>query len=876
MILSGIASVVEQITDRIILKKITPIIAFLKTLTSKIIEESLDILTFVNLILALVNAKSIFYILSLITNIILLFDRLMRNFSMKDTIQATFTEQFKKLGKIITPTIQVVPQLPTQYHADADNIMRDYRIVDYLIDIERTDSAKMSVFLFGDEVYVPGLVKVLDPDVIQFLNLCPEYGITHYLDLLPQRFKPKYEIAKNKFITRDKMINDEILDVHLQWMATGLEFVEGHFLIDHLSELLDPQESLVEEIGEEQGDNILSRLIDFFSNIFKLPLDRCTKFFMMANLRNFNTVISAGMNFKKIALALLNFCPAFMQEYFNPDLKKNWLKKELQKSNSKCALLTKAAIQVSVDVESNESKEVIAESRAYARTLMNELQRELIVMGIGMDVDILRWLKILKDIIGTAGTTKQRDKEPFCVRFTGNPGCGKSTYWPVFVSPLFSDHSVTEISRDLTYTRNPGMPFWDGYMPDNHKIILYDDFGQDAKEEDYLELITVVSKCNFIPNFASVDPTNTMTGCKGQVADPKLVVLLTNQNRVNNSVAVKSAQAVERRPHITVEIGDAMHGIPMPPDEVKATIYARSDPKSSLYQVKPIAIVTGFVEVQKAILRAYREFCNVNRKINLEQDIYKYVGKDGLNIIGNSQSLEETFIDIIYNAWYMGAVLSGVGHGLGIAAGFATYGFLQFSLQALTEFFKPAKPLMDKQTTIFLAACGGALVSVLWFSGLLKKMSSGWGKKMFNLFMADWDGEDQSSTTNTKAAPAGKLVSGRAQSSSEVENIEKHIANNMATLKVGPKSLQCLFIKGRYFITVRHVFIDSDLTTDRERKLIDDTFDYFEDDTPMYLTFANGNVIEQKFKKNRMKEMFNDGDPLADVMMYECDTLVPM
>lgn len=144
---------------------------------------------------------------------------------------------------------------------------------------------------------------------------------------------------------------------------------------------------------------------------------------------------------------------------------------------------------------------------------------------------------------------KARTREPFTFKVWSAPGIGKSTFWPLLLTPLLED-SVKTIT-DKTYVRNPRVEYWEGYDPKVHKIILYDDAFQDTEEDDVSELVALISRAAFIPNYA-FNTTEAQPG-KGTQADPSFVVLLSNQDKINPK-SINCAGAINRRKHIDIQV----------------------------------------------------------------------------------------------------------------------------------------------------------------------------------------------------------------------------------------------------------------------------------------------------------------------------------
>jgi len=132
---------------------------------------------------------------------------------------------------------------------------------------------------------------------------------------------------------------------------------------------------------------------------------------------------------------------------------------------------------------------------------------------------------------------------PFVVTIRGPPGTGKSSSWYLPISGITGGTSAT--LHQMAYVRNTASDFWDGYNPEKHHILLYDDFAASIDDPCIGELMQTVSSNQYLPPFASID--NLDCGIKGTSCTPKIVVLLTNFHNYDHCKQIASRVAVMRR-----------------------------------------------------------------------------------------------------------------------------------------------------------------------------------------------------------------------------------------------------------------------------------------------------------------------------------------
>lgn len=155
-------------------------------------------------------------------------------------------------------------------------------------------------------------------------------------------------------------------------------------------------------------------------------------------------------------------------------------------------------------------------------------------------------LKDLERLLSVPLPPVARKHEPFCVRFWGKPGTGKSRAVPTIVGPVMGCKTQEEFYQK-TFCRNM-QEYWDGVGV--RQCILYDDFGQNrAEPTDLLELILLVSAAPFMANMANINGTTP----KGISLDPKIVIVNSNRE-TDYTASVTEPEAISRRFHVIVVV----------------------------------------------------------------------------------------------------------------------------------------------------------------------------------------------------------------------------------------------------------------------------------------------------------------------------------
>jgi len=872
-------------------------------------DDYLDYLTIANLLWTIFETNSKMLRLSAVANLSLLIHRVYRKYKLDKEEDADEKLVEKREEEGFVGTTRLIPELPTQYYLDTVE--------------ERCDSAEYySEIAVGKEVYV--VFKGL-PIKAQFKQTDATQAI--FRAATKSNVKVQALFGPDKVVIAQFLAKGLLEDQADEWFYINSVYNvqkdvvqrEFMFLFKLFDMVANPEPGEVEGTKEGvcQGFD-LAGIISTTCEWLCLPITAAKNFFLLDKMRSFNTISASVVNFRRFMAWFISFMPECIKNYFSPMLAKEWLSKQCQDINSPAAQAMIASLEVSVAVESFMGNDVIEMAKKKATEKLIEFQKQLITEKIIADSTILRWIKELKAIAGATATGEQRKREPFCIRISGAPGVGKSTYWGAMVSGLFKGIDIDKIVNYYTYSRQPGMDYWDGYNPKQHKIILYDDFGQAADDAEYLEFIELVSKAAFLPNFADIDPNNVMTGCKGTQGDPKIVVLLTNCASINSSVAIKAAGAVERRPHINIDLVKCDFGRVDIWNSMQANIDGR---RTDVRMPQERAVrVEGLRGIQKAIVDAYIQYLKANVIIENVMSTLAYDGNDGIDILNNSFDKlveEKTHMrskpqlteistkeveqesELEYESGSEGSTEGTCEAGPGV-------GELLFNSLILIGAFKIG------QNVVYPAAAGmtrftirvwNATVGRIWtffqcdqfptakviptlltctFAGvmILGLMYAG---SVLSSLITGYFGEAESGTTVTKGVTAPKIISraqhARLEGESDADRIGRIIRKNQVNVKSSKWTLSGLFVKGRLLLINRHFFTDPTKCGARYfDKLVEKDLrsQYMDDGSVFTIQWMDGNKTDQVFKRENVYELYNDGDDMSDLVIYECDTRIPL
>jgi hypothetical protein len=265
--------------------------------------------------------------------------------------------------------------------------------------------------------------------------------------------------------------------------------------------------------------------------------------------------------------------------------------------------------------------------RAYC-TVIRDLKRDLEnIKGLFMDEDF-----------------NPRPIEPFCIFLSGGAGVGKSQI-STYIAAVINKATVQVPLSDLQYIKNPGEIYATGYR--GQFCWVYDDFAQDQKGEDALELIKYITPQKSAVNMASMsDPA---IGIKGTLNTSLLFICCSNQSHpVFNNILEQNAFL--RRRHLVIEMsqgnntnrGDALNACFQLKDPMRDIAIS---PLMNFKDILTLAI-DKYTKHMSMQLRLGNEFSNFLQDFSLENLVMhngRMVLKNQILIQAQSEELLNIF-----------------------------------------------------------------------------------------------------------------------------------------------------------------------------------------------------------------------------------------
>lgn len=216
-----------------------------------------------------------------------------------------------------------------------------------------------------------------------------------------------------------------------------------------------------------------------------------------------------------------------------------------------------------------------------------------------------KWLEFsrrLEEAMNIAPAPRQREFEPCVLTLSGSPGMGKSTIWPAIVAkevlpdPIPAEHSADPLAYIMsqTYTWTTGSEYQVGMS--GKDIILFDDFQQDrTKNEEALAFIHLATTAAYAIN----SPAITGPEIKGMLADPKIIVLCTNQDHLASGQQIADPIAILRRYEVEFQV---------------LARYEENNPTKKIAIVKACNLYKGLIGTHVSLLEMRTIFQTVYRR----------------------------------------------------------------------------------------------------------------------------------------------------------------------------------------------------------------------------------------------------------------------
>lgn len=306
----------------------------------------------------------------------------------------------------------------------------------------------------------------------------------------------------------------------------------------------------VHHVRAQAGPDIAISFLKYFGEIPQFVLNYFNK-----DLAAFNTKVTACRNFASLLTVLTSFFPSLYSMFSSVIDTDYFFRLTLRDSNSIPTEYLTTCVRYNNAVLLD-NKNDIAFYAPLVTSKRAETQKFIADKNL-MSPAVKTFLELCIRLTRDSPLGNTRDKEPFAIKVSSAPGLGKSTFWPLFLTPLFDrpegmdSKAFIQHILDSTFTRQPANEYWDGHSSKKHKIILYDDAFQDREEKDVMEIITVISKAAFAPNYA-FEKTSTTDG-KGSQAAPDYVVMLSNMDNYTPT-SIHCSEALNRRKHINIVV----------------------------------------------------------------------------------------------------------------------------------------------------------------------------------------------------------------------------------------------------------------------------------------------------------------------------------
>lgn len=308
-----------------------------------------------------------------------------------------------------------------------------------------------------------------------------------------------------------------------------------HYNKDGTIRLQPPDEPKREPTQSESGETLLEHLFQFSKWLPKIGLNL---------IKDFNTMMTGWKNLHELVNNLLDKLPNWLTRLFTiTDPRKRYGVESKTPGNPVYDM-----IQSYLELLTGEN---CASPRQYDEFLRLWKEADIYINREYQANDFVKRLHVSYRMNATAlmkPQTRGSRPIPFVVTLRGKPGKGKSSTWPALFAKV-TGGTMHDI-RAMSYTRNPSSDFFDGYVPQKHKIFLYDDFAYKVDDESAAEFMSIVSNADYLPPYASLNDPNV--GVKGTSFDSPIVVLCSNFESFEHCKQIADKVALKRRLGIVI------------------------------------------------------------------------------------------------------------------------------------------------------------------------------------------------------------------------------------------------------------------------------------------------------------------------------------
>lgn len=382
-------------------------------------------------------------------------------------------------------------------HVGARPIQFIYHFVQFI----RTESTFERLLLFGIMLAELGLSHLMDRFLLFFglPNLAPNYMV---------------ERVRNENYRRDAFYDAQDDEVML---PIGKDFLES------------------QPSDKQSGFSILENIFQFSVWLPKHGLDL---------IRSFNSIMTGWKNLHELVNNMLDKLPAWLTKLFTiTDPRKRYGVESKTPGNPVYEM-----VQSYLELLKGEN---CASPKVYEEFVRLWKVADIYITAEYQANDFVHRLHTHYRVNAAAlmkPGTRGSKPIPFVTTIFGGPGKGKSATWPVMFGKVVG--GTVEQVREMAYTRNTSSEFFDGYVPEKHKIFLFDDFGHLVDDEATGELMSIVTNADYLPPYASINDPNV--GVKGTSFNSPIVILCSNFASFEHCKQIADKVALHRRLGIVI------------------------------------------------------------------------------------------------------------------------------------------------------------------------------------------------------------------------------------------------------------------------------------------------------------------------------------
>jgi hypothetical protein len=536
-------------------------------------------------------------------------------------------------------------------------------------------------------------------------------------------------------------------------------------------------------------------------------------------LRNFNTAVSSYRNVGQILSHFLENLPSFFKAAVRSVDTNIMIAHELKKKDSPYTKLSAASLAITMAKNAEATDADLLRLKLNFADKRKELLEHMEKMGIPYDPHSIRFIDTLAKAAMMSGRIGKDLEETFIIRISGSAGTGKSTIATSLLGCVDPTLTKKEI-ESKTFFRNPTVEYWDGCTPE--KIFcVYDEFGQDRKEEDLKEAMSLISRNPYSPPFSSNSPEDgEFMGFKGQIVNFKAMVLCSNVDELH-TITMNSNEAVNRRKHVMFKFTWRTTDRTPKSDFSHLTVHRLNciQGKGDYTSMWSDHGMDGITRMMRETSTAYKEFRDridvtagvLDRLFEARAEAMAIPSTKGTpipaSVPGNATQPSTSFNAHGGSDLMTAAVQSLIlGATFGACSGYDSWlelatntvcmavavGGARATFYTVCEF---VRSFIDADWTKRLAMAVGAIGACFLLAEGLARI----------LGFRNHSGENKDGNVMTRVTRARDF-----NTHNGVEDLEKLFQNQVCTLQVGKNFTNGVFIKGRFALFNNHLFINPD------------------------------------------------------------------